>query len=150
MFSNSSQEDKLKGYHQLIIILFSTEQPKESYTTVCDVLSQLGEIIPDDIGDKEAKQMLDKTSSLLSCASEEHFLGKRNVDVEIADVCATQPILSQAARSSERKLTYILGFYKLIALLSFTCAPKLTPVFVCRMTQLSNTHGLSNYYILGK
>jgi hypothetical protein len=67
-------EDKLESYLHLIVTLFDTLQVKESFTMTSDVLSQLGEVIPDVIGDKEAKQISETTSSMLSYAAKENFL----------------------------------------------------------------------------
>ena len=144
-------EDKLKSYHQLVVLLFDSEQLRESYITACDVLSQLGEVVPNVMGDKEKKQINNVELCIRSCASEEYFLGMRDMNNEVTNVCTTQPILHHVARSTEKTIKSILEFYNIMASLSFICKPELTPVFVCRMVQLSMEHeGVSKYTILGK
>merc|ERR1711957_712863 len=81
---------------------------------------------------------------MLSCASEESFLGTRDLDIAI-----TQPVQSQAARSTKRDIESILSLYNLAAMMSTNIRQEFTPVFVYRMVHLSMEHGVSKYSILG-
>ena len=129
---------------------------KESYAMACEVLLQVGEVIPNASGDTEPKITLKKTAAMLSCASEEYFLGKMCVDVENTEVvestdkCAARPISGQATRPKRSHVETILELYNIISILSSVCKPELTPAFVWRMIQLSMKHGALKYTILGK
>lgn len=121
--------DKLDAYYLVVEILHDREALEEAYSILFEILSQLGEAIPDSFGPAQTKEMTKTTAKVLSGLTEESLSGMKKID---------------------KKHEYILKYYAEIASTSFTAKPAMTPFFVCRICQITMKHGVCRYSILGK
>lgn len=74
--------EKLDSYHLLVVILHDREAVEQSYTTSYEVLTKLGEHIPDAFGQGEIKNMVKETSKMLVGISEDTLLEMKDMDRE--------------------------------------------------------------------
>ncbi|KAL7548021.1 hypothetical protein ACHAWF_011302 [Thalassiosira exigua] len=119
--------EKLDAYHLIVAILHDREAVEEAYITSYNILLQLGEAIPDAFGPKEVYSEHKKTSKMLVGLSEESLME-----------------MEQMAHEKQ----YILKFYRIITVASYSAKASLVPFFTCRMVQLTMEHGLSPYSIM--
>ena len=122
--------DKLDAYRLRVFIYANKGQVEEAYMSTRDVLKQLGEEIPESISTKETREMLQRTSSMLSDAPKASLLG--------------------ADWNMERNIEFILEFYQHLFIIAYSAMPEYVPFFACRMVQLSMKHGSSKYSIMSK
>jgi len=120
-------EDKFEAYHVYVTILTS-EGKNEAWTTCCDVLSKMGQPIPDKVDNKTSKTMVEETGELLKSISFDDLLGMRDMD----SVFSTK-----------------LRFYTLLLFIAFWKKPQLTTLIACRMIQISLEHGVCKDSIFG-
>eukprot|EP00584_Thalassiosira_punctigera_P010333 CAMPEP_0172526094 /NCGR_PEP_ID=MMETSP1067-20121228/1094_1 /TAXON_ID=265564 ORGANISM="Thalassiosira punctigera, Strain Tpunct2005C2" /NCGR_SAMPLE_ID=MMETSP1067 /ASSEMBLY_ACC=CAM_ASM_000444 /LENGTH=1314 /DNA_ID=CAMNT_0013309531 /DNA_START=85 /DNA_END=4029 /DNA_ORIENTATION=- len=120
--------DKLDAYHLVVLIMYDKEATEEAYTTVRDVLTQLGETIPNVFSLQETKVMTETTSKMLSSISEESLLGMEEM---------------------EGKSQFLLKFYSSISVVALVYKPDMVPYFSCRMVQLTMQHGKCKHSLLG-
>jgi len=109
-------------------ILIACSKGLKAYTTCHDVLTQLGEIIPQLLESKEATRMVEATSKAVQNISE-------------ADL--------QQMKEMEKKHSISLKFYSLITTVSFFAKPDMLPFFACRTVTLTTRHGMCKYSIIG-
>lgn len=123
--------DKLGAYHLLVRLLFYRSRNEDAYMTGCQVLSELGESIPDIVGPDEVKETIRDTAKLLVNTSEETLL-KMDECMDSNDHC-------------------ILKFYYEMAVVSFFYRMGLVPYFSCRMAQYTLKKGrICTYSLQGK
>ena len=77
-----SLSEKLDSYHLLVAILHDREAVEQAYTTTYEVLTKLGERIPDAFGQGEIKNMVQETSKMLVGTSEETLLEMKEMNSE--------------------------------------------------------------------
>ena len=116
---------------QLLIVKIRYDQGllDEAYKTSYEVLSQLGESVPDQFSEEERLGFVRKTAHMLAGVSEESLIQMKEM---------------------ERKEQFILRFYMIIATVSFHSKPNLVPFFHCQMNQITMTHGFCKLSLLGK
>lgn len=108
-------DDKLDAQSLLVTILHVSDELEEAYATCKEVLSELGETIPDNFNQKEAERMIVETSKVLGSMSDEDFSNPNEIS---------------------RKLYYCLKFYSSLSLIAFHSKPEMVPYFTCRMCNL--------------
>ena len=73
-------EDKLDAYYLFVNLLHSQERGEEAYTICQNVLTQLGEKIPENVTPEESKAMVQETVSLVKDLSEERLRAMKEMD----------------------------------------------------------------------
>ena len=76
-------KDKLDAYYLFVNLLHSQERGEEAYTICQNVLTQLGEKIPDYVTPEESKAMVQKTMVLLHDFSEQKLLAMKEMDESV-------------------------------------------------------------------
>jgi len=89
------------------------------------VLVQLGQSIPTSFDKKDIKVIVNTTSNL---------------------ICG-ESLLEM--KEMETKEQFILQFYEKISTVAFLAKPRMVPFFICRMIQISMTHGICKFSSLG-
>ncbi|KAL3822373.1 hypothetical protein ACHAXA_010851 [Cyclostephanos tholiformis] len=123
-----SFEDKLPAHALIATIHTSSKNFKEAYYLCCEVLSQLGEGIPQYFYVNQVTKMVQKTSKLLHNISDRDLL---------------------AMKEMNGKLTPTMTFFSLITSAAFFAKPEIIPFVACRMVQLTMKNGLCKYSIVG-
>ena len=77
----TSLEDKVEAYYLYVNLLHSQERGEEAHLTCEDILSQLGENIPDHVSPEESKKLIQETIMLVSGLSEEKLTELKEADV---------------------------------------------------------------------
>ncbi|KAL7546858.1 hypothetical protein ACHAWF_010187 [Thalassiosira exigua] len=121
-------EDKLPSYSLLVTILNSCGEGTAAYTTCHEVLTQLGEAIPQSISTKESTKLLDETAKVAKSITASSLLEMKPMDDE---------------------LSAPLKFYSLMGTVAFFARPEMLPFVACRVVQLTMEHGISQYSIMG-
>mmetsp|Transcript_7945 Transcript_7945/g.17919 ORF Transcript_7945/g.17919 Transcript_7945/m.17919 type:complete len:1329 (+) Transcript_7945:91-4077(+) len=121
-------EDKLPAYFLLVTILHTCGDVVDAYITCNEVLSQLGEEIPQSLDPKETTKMMEATSKMVECITDTDLLEMKEMD---------------------EKLSISLKFYNLMATVAYFAKPKMFNFIVCRMVQLTIKHGVCKYSIMG-
>ena len=109
---------KLDAYLLVVAILYDRGELERAYMINHEVLSELGESIPDHIEDM--KEITKSTSLMLQDLSEDTLLEMKHM---------------------ERKEQYILQFYSNISVVAFFNHTAVLPYFNCRMVELTMRHG---------
>ncbi|KAL3773705.1 hypothetical protein ACHAW5_001041 [Stephanodiscus triporus] len=127
-----SLEDKLPGNALLArivaTVLIDRKSFIDAYTLCHEVLSQLGEEIPDSLQTNQRSEMAEATSIMLKSISDSDLLEMREMD---------------------ERLSVIMNFYTIIAQVAYFLKPAMVPFFACRMVQLTMKNGLCKYSIMG-
>ncbi|KAL7543351.1 hypothetical protein ACHAXR_012671 [Thalassiosira sp. AJA248-18] len=121
-------EDKLPAYSLIVSILNACGEGRDAYIACQEVLSQLGEEIPESLDTKQATKMIEETSKMVQCISETDLLEMKEMD---------------------EKLSITLKFYSLMATVSFFAKADMFGFLACRCVQLTMKHGICKYSIMG-
>ena len=87
-------KDKLDAYYLFVNLLHSQERGEEAYTICQNVLTQLGEKIPDYVSPEDSKAMVQKTIALLHDFSEEKLLAMKEMDQTVQVVIKFYVLMS--------------------------------------------------------
>ena len=90
-------EDKLDAYYLFVNLLHSQERGEEAYTICQNVLTQLGEKIPDYVSPEDSKAMVQKTIALLHDFSEEKLLAMKEMDQTVQVVFKFYVLMSMVS-----------------------------------------------------
>jgi len=121
-------EDKLQAYFLLVVILNACGQGMDAYTTCHEVLSQLGETIPQSLEPKQTTKMIEATSKTIQSITDTELLEMKEMD---------------------ETLSISLKFYSLMATVAFFTKPQIFAFLACRMVQLTMKHGVCKHSIMG-
>jgi len=122
-------QDKLPAFFLLVTTLIARGEFSESYSTCHDVLTLLGEQIPDSLEPKHVASVIAATSRAVSCI------------ISDADLLKMKEINSERANA--------IKFYNLMATVSYFIKPEMFAFLVCRSVQLTMREGICNDSILG-
>ena len=125
-----SLSDKLDSYLLLVVILTDKYALEEAYQTAHNVLLQLGESIPTAFSKDDITASIRATSQLIHGVTEERLLERQEME------------------SQDKQ--FVLQFYNHISLVAFFAVPQMVPFFICRMIQVSMTHGICKFSLLGE
>jgi len=120
-------EDKLPAHSLLARILLDRRRITEADTLCREVLSQLGEELPDSLEPPEIAIMVETTLKLVEKMSSEDLLNMKEMD---------------------ERLSMILHFYDILGTSAYMGINEMLQFVVCRMIQLTMKNGLSKYSIL--
>jgi hypothetical protein len=109
-------------------VLLDRKRFPEVYTLCSEVLSQLGEDVPESLLPLRIPIMIAGTLSMVKDISETYLLGMDEMDDRLSDR---------------------IRFYNIITNISLISKPQMFPFFACRMVQLTMKNGLCKYSILG-
>ena len=96
--------DKLDALHLLVTVLVERDAQEQAFNTSLEVLTQLGETVPDSFERRDARAMIKKTCKILGNITEEKLSSMKEAD---------------------KKTEYILLFYSHIADVAFFAKPTL-------------------------
>ncbi len=100
----------------------------EAYTLCREVLSQLGEDIPEELQAYQISEMVESTSKIVERISDKDLLEMKEMD---------------------ERLSIFIHFYCIMGCASFVGKPEMLPFIACRIVQLTMKNGLSIYSIHG-
>ena len=100
----------------------------DAYTTCNEVLSQLGETIPQSLDAPKKKKMIEATSKMTRSISDTDLLEMKEMD---------------------ERLSISLKFYSFMTTLAFFAKPEIFAFLSCRMVQLTMQNGICKYSIMG-
>ncbi|KAL3797054.1 hypothetical protein ACHAW5_009640 [Stephanodiscus triporus] len=123
-----SLEDKLPGNALLARILLDRKSFIDAYTLCHEVLSQLGEEIPESLQNNQMFEMAESTSIMLRSISDSILLEMKEMD---------------------ERLSVTMNFYNIIAQVAYFLKPEMLPLFACRRVKLTMEKGLCKYSIMG-
>jgi predicted ATPase len=109
-------------------VLFDRKSFIDAYTLCHEVLSQLGEEIPESLQGNQMSEMAESTSKLLRSISDSDLLEMKEMD---------------------DRLSITMNFYSIISQVACFRKPEMVPFFVCRRVQLTMEKGLCKYSIVG-
>ena len=125
-----SLSDKLESYLLLVGVLMDKHALEEAYQTAHGVLLNLGESIPISFGKEEIVASIRDTSQLMHGVTEDTLLKRQEM--------------------KSRDKQFVLQFYNSISSVAFLAMPQMVPFFICRMVQVSMTHGICKFSLLGE
>lgn len=100
----------------------------DAYTTCHEVLSQLGEKIPQSLDTKETNKMIEETSKTVSRITDTDLLEMEEMD---------------------EKLCTTLKFYGLMVMVAYFARPDMFAFLACQCVKFTMKHGICNYSIIG-
>jgi hypothetical protein len=109
-------------------VLLDRKRFIDAYTLCHEVLSQLGEEIPDSLQINKRSEMAEATSIMLKSISDSDLLKMKEMD---------------------ERLSVVMDFYNIIAQVAYFRKPEMLPFFACRMVQLTMEKGLCKSSIIG-
>ena len=109
-------------------VLTSGKKYTEAYTLCREVLSQLGEEIPESFYFKQLPKMVEATSKMVKGISDKDLLEMKEMD---------------------ERLSIIMQFYYILSSAVYLWKPEMMPFVACRLVQLTMENGLSEYSIFG-
>ncbi len=110
-----------------LAVLISRKSLAEAYTLCCEVLSQLGEEIPEFHSDQITK-VVQATLKVVQKISSQDLMRMTGMD---------------------EKLSITMHFYTIMGTAAFFVKPNMSFFIACRMVELTMKNGLSEYSILG-
>ncbi len=93
-----------------------------------EVLSQLGEEIPESLQSDQISEMIEATSKMLKPISHSDLLKMNEMD---------------------ERISISMNFYSILSIVAYTAKPEMLPFVACRMVQLTMTCGLCKHSIVG-
>lgn len=93
----NSVEDKLDAYSLVAFIHHSQERGKKAHETCQDVLTQLGEEIPECVTPDESKKFIEETKILLSDLSEDSLRAMKEMDESMQTIIKFYSFMAQIA-----------------------------------------------------
>ena len=121
-------EDKLSFHLLLGTIQQDRGEVSATYNTCREVLSQLGETVPQSMSPKQTSEMIRSTLSMVKGISDSHLLAMRECD---------------------EKTRNCLKFYTLMTSVAHNAKPEMFPFICCRMIQLTMSGQICTYSISG-
>ncbi len=109
-------------------VLISSNKFSEAYIFCRDVLSQLGEDIPESLHPDQITGMVVVTFQVARSLSSEKLQGMKEVD---------------------KRLNFTMAFYNLLGAAAFTAKTEMFSFIACRLTQLAMENGLCVYAMSG-
>jgi predicted ATPase len=103
-------EDKLDAYSLVAFIHHSQERGEEAYTTCQDVLTQLGEEIPECVTPEENKKFIEETTLLLSDLSKESLQAMNEMDTSMQTAVKFFSFMAQIAWFSRPEVSFDCAF----------------------------------------
>jgi hypothetical protein len=100
----------------------------DAYTLCHEVLSQLGEEVPDSLQNNQMSEMAEATSIMLRSISDRDLLEMKEMD---------------------ERLSVTMNFYNIITQVAYFTKPAMLPFITCRMVQLTMEKGRCKYSIMG-
>ena len=107
----TSLEDKVEAYYLHVNLLHSQERGEEAHLTCEDILSQLGESIPDHVTPEESEKLIQETIMLVSGLSEEKLVKLKEADVNSQTIMRFLSLLGSISYFSKPEVSdcQILG-----------------------------------------
>jgi hypothetical protein len=126
---DAARRDRLFVFSSKILaVLISSNKFSEAYILCRDVLSQLGEDIPESLRPDQITKIVLATLQVAKSISNENLLGMKEMD---------------------KRLSISMGFYNLLGAAAFSAKSEMFPFFACRMTKLTMENGLCVYSMSG-
>jgi hypothetical protein len=126
---DAARRDRLFVFSSKILaVLISSNKFSEAYILCRDVLSQLGEDIPESLQPDQITKIVLATLQVAKSISNENLLGMKEMD---------------------KRLSISMGFYNLLGDAAFSAKSEMFPFFACRMTKLTMENGLCVYSMSG-
>ena len=116
-------KDKLDAFYLFVNLLHSQERGEEAYTICQNVLTQLGEKIPENVTPEESKAMVQETVSLVKDLSEERLRAMKEMDESAQAVLKFFTLLAHVSwfrrpGVSIRRLNLLSCIYQYLSLLT--------------------------------
>lgn len=100
-------KDKLDAYSLIVFIYHSQERGEEAYTTCQDVLTQLGEVIPECVTPEESIKIVQETTSLLKDLSGEALRAMNEMDTSMQTVVQFYSFMAQMSWFSRPEVSVV-------------------------------------------
>jgi hypothetical protein len=110
------------------VVLISRKNLAEAYTLCCEVLSQLGEEIPEPFNSSQITEMVGATLNMVKSISSQDLMEMTGMD---------------------ERLSISMHFYTIMGTAAFFVKPIMSFFIACRMVELTMKNGLCEYSILG-
>ncbi len=114
-------EDKLDAYSLVAFIHHSQERGEEAYATCQDVLSQLGEDIPEYVTPEQSKRFIQETTALLSDLSKERLRAMNEMDTSMQTVVKFLAFMEQVAWFKRPEVSVVFVSDKAIGISIVDC-----------------------------
>ena len=109
-------------------VLFDRKCSMDAYTLCHDVLSQLGEEIPESAQNNQIFKIVEATTNIMKNISDSNLLEMKEMD---------------------ERHCISMAFYNIIAQAAYFVKPEMIPFLACKMVQLTMNNGICKYSILG-
>ncbi len=156
-------EDKLDAYSLVAFIHHSRQRGKEAYTTYKDVLTQLGEEIPECVTPDESKKFIEETTILLSDLSGDSLRAMNEMDESVQIIVKFYSFMAQIAWFMKPEVSagcrcrcsivsdeaHCNVTCNLVCQLTSINQLKLLPFICFRIAKITMEHGLCKYSLVG-